>query len=495
MLSKKTQSVTPLRNIINYSIGEGATSIAMNGIANFAMLYYAKVLGMKTEIAGLALGVTLLWDAISDPIMGHITDNTRSRFGRRHPYMLLGGLTLAVSFFFLWFVPDFFKQPAYLFGYVVVMNLIFRTALTVFLVPYTALGFEICPEYEGRSRLQSARYVVNMAVNFFFGAMAWSLFFRDKTNADGTRLDGTNIASNYSNMSIILTIMIVVTIVYCLYFTRQYAADTRGMRTHNNLKSFLIDFRYTISDKYALYVFAFIGIAQLGMQLVGQAQMFTYTDFMKFPAFQKTCVHGGTMIAFALGALLQAWLVRKFDKKPAGYVGVFFCIFSNAMLWIIFLGGLLKPETYWAIGSLNLPISVITFGIFQGMWWGGCGMLIPLATSMIADVSEINQLKTGILKDGSYSAVFSFILKFAMAMGMAVNGLLMGWAGYVSGQEIQTEEAARNVAMITFTTGPVMVMLALPILIFYPINRTFITQFREQMKIQETGNSSHNETN
>ncbi len=396
MLSKKTQSATPLRDIINYSIGEGATSIAMNGIANFAMLYYAKVLGMKTEIAGLALGVTLFWDAISDPIMGHITDNTRSRFGRRHPYMLLGGLALAISFFFLWFVPDFFKEPTYLFGYVVVMNLIFRTALTVFLVPYTALGFEICTEYEGRSKLQSVRYVVNMAVNFFFGAMAWTLFFRDGTNADGSFLDGTNIASNYFNMSIILTIMIVLTIGYCLYFTRRYAADTRKVETHNNLKSFLIDFRYTISDKNALYVFAFIGIAQLGMQLVGQAQMFTYVDFMKFTAMQKTCVHGGTMVAFALGALFQAWLVRKYDKKQAGYVGVFFCIFGNVMLWIIFLSRLLKPEAYWQMGALNIPISVVTFGIFQGLWWGGCGMLIPLATSMIADISEINLLKTGV---------------------------------------------------------------------------------------------------
>ena len=171
---------------------------------------------------------------------------------------------------------------------------------------------------------------------------------------------------------------------------------------------------------------------------------------------------------------------RKYDKKPAGYAGLFFCILGNVMLWIIFLGGLLPPETLWKIGQLNLPISVVTFGIFQGMWWGGCGMLIPLATSMIADVSEINKHKTGVLKDGSYSAVFSFVLKFAMALGMYVNGYLMNWAGYVSGQEIQTEEVIRNLAVITFTTGPVVMLLALPILILYPIDRDFMTQIKGQ---------------
>ena len=112
-------------------------------------------------------------------------------------------------------------------------------------------------------------------------------------------------------------------------------------------------------------------------------------------------------------------------------------------------------------------------------------MLIPLATSMIADVSEINKLKTGVLKDGSYSAVFSFVLKFAMALGMYVNGYLMNWAGYVSGQETQTEVAIRNLAVITFTTGPVVMVLALPILIFYPINRNFMTQIREQMEVRK----------
>lgn len=91
---------TPIRTIYGYALGEGAVSLSMNGIANFGMLFYTQVLGLGPKYAGLALSVTLIWDAISDPIMGHITDNTRSRFGRRHPYMITGGLLLAVSFFF-----------------------------------------------------------------------------------------------------------------------------------------------------------------------------------------------------------------------------------------------------------------------------------------------------------------------------------------------------------------------------------------------------------
>ncbi len=109
------QAGTPLGRIIAYSTGEGATSLTMNGIAAFAMLYYVQVLGLNSKWAGIALSISMLWDAVSDPIMGHITDNTRSRFGRRHPYILGGGIFLATSFFFLWFVPAIFRGPVAIF--------------------------------------------------------------------------------------------------------------------------------------------------------------------------------------------------------------------------------------------------------------------------------------------------------------------------------------------------------------------------------------------
>jgi GPH family glycoside/pentoside/hexuronide:cation symporter len=490
------KSKVSLGHIFNYAIGEGAFSLTMNGIANFAMLYYAQVLGLSAGKAGLALSITLIWDAITDPVMGHITDNTRSRFGRRNPYILIGGLFLAVSFFFLWFVPDFFIKTNFiflkanlLFWYILVINLIVRTAVTVFVVPYTALGFEICPDYEDRSRLQGVRYFVNQIVNFGGGAMAWSIFFRDQIGADGGRVDGTKIAGNYFNMGIALTIATALMIIYCVYTMRRHAVDTRQMpRPHNDLMSFLMDFIGTISDRYALYVFAFIGLAQLGMLVVAQSQMFTYVNFMKFTHWDKTCAHGAGMLCFALGSLLQAYLVRHMDKKPAAYIGVGFCVFGNAMLLILFIFGLMPaqmslplPENIPLLGGIDVHVSVLAFAIFQGMWWGGCGMLISLATSMIADISEINQCRTGQLKDGSYAAVFSFILKAAMAIGMFFNGILLDWLGYVSGAKEQVPEAIRRIAILTFVSGPIIILLALPILVLYPVNRKFMADIRAKI--------------
>ena len=91
-VQQKDSPKTPLRDILAYATGEGANSLVTNGIGAFALLYYTEALGLDYRLAGIALAVSLIWDAITDPVMGHISDNTRSRFGRRHLYILFGGI-------------------------------------------------------------------------------------------------------------------------------------------------------------------------------------------------------------------------------------------------------------------------------------------------------------------------------------------------------------------------------------------------------------------
>jgi len=109
----------PFRDILAYTTGDGANSLVLNSIAGYAMLYFTDALGMEYKLAAWAMFVATFWDAITDPIMGHITDNTRSRYGRRHPYMLVGGILTSVCYFFIWGVPEFFRQGDMLFWYLV----------------------------------------------------------------------------------------------------------------------------------------------------------------------------------------------------------------------------------------------------------------------------------------------------------------------------------------------------------------------------------------
>ena len=482
----------PLRRIVAYATGEGASSLTQNGIAAFALLYYVQVLGLNSRAAGLALSISMLWDAVSDPIMGHITDNTRSRYGRRHPYILAGGIFLAVAFFFLWFVPGFVKGPTALFYYILTVNLVVRTAWTIFGVPYAALGFEVCTGYDDRAKLQSVRFMFNMAMNLLFNAGGWVLFFSDRLGAGGELVDGTTVRANYPRMGLTLALGALALILICVYSTRRYAYDTSRSPEikGNSLRDFYVDMRDILRDRLGIIVFLFFGAAQLGMMLVAQLQMFTYRFYMEFPDVEKTFVHGATMAGFAAGAFLATPLVRRFDKKPAAFFGLALVVLGNALLLLVFGGGLVRPHATVALplaGGLSVPLAALLFALFQATYWAGNGVMSPLASSMIADVSEVNKHRTGVLKDGSYSAVFSFFSKAALSLGLLITGSLLDWAGIVPESTVQAAAATKKVALATFLAGPVIALAALLLVLAYPVDRKFMLKIKADLAAREPG--------
>lgn len=473
---------TPVKDIWYYAIGEGSTSIALNGVNNFGMIFYTQILGLSAGYAGLALGISTLWDAIADPLMGHITDNTKSKYGRRHLYIFIGGILLSASFLFLWFVPATFRTSTQLlFCYLLVVNLILKTSLAIFVVPYTALGFEVCTTYDGRSKLQGIRSFFNMAINFIFGAAAWALFFQDGIAKDGSRIDGTQISSNYLTMGATLAITSLILTLLCCHFTKKYIKDSRNMIMEgNSIRYFLHDIWAILKDKYAQKIFIFLAIAQFGMILTAQLQIFAYVDFMQFSSMKKTFVHGSTMIGFALGSISIAALVKHYDKKITSYLGAGIAMLGGIMLFVVFSCGIMNPHMSANSSGLIGWVPAFTFALFQFLFWGGCGILIPLATSMIADISEINKYRTGILKDGSYSAMFAFILKASSSGALFITGFLLSFVGYVPEAQMQTLSVAKNISSVAFLGGPILIFIAILTMINYPITKKFLDKVRDE---------------
>lgn len=481
---KTESSANPVsrKKIFGYAIGDGAVSITMNGVAGFSMLYYTQILGLGPVYAGLALSITLFWDAITDPLMGCISDNTRSRFGRRLPYMVAGGVVLALSFFLLWFLPIRFSSPRAIFLCVLLVNVLLRTASTVFIIPYLALGFEMCPDYVDRSRLQGTRFFVNQIVNLSF-AFAWIIFFKDVIAANGDRIDGTLIAGNYLMMGGCLAVVILLAAGICIFNTRCYAVDNRSDQVERKaVTTFAKELGAILNDRLAWYVFGFLGIALLGIFLTSQVQMFTYVFYMEFTSVQKTFVHGAGMLSFALFSLSLPVLVKRFDKKQAGYIGMGIGTFGSLALLGTFTGKLLDPHATYTVAGLQIPVAVIIFGFFQALWWGGCGIMIPLATSMIADVSAVHQKKTGEARDGGYASVLSFFMKASNGIGLIFTGQLLALAGIVSKADSQTAEAAHNISIMTFLCGPILLAVSLIFLHKYPVDRDFMEKMHIDSK-------------
>ncbi|QHI69793.1 MFS transporter [Tichowtungia aerotolerans] len=488
-MNTKTPSTSQklkLRDLWGYASGEGASSITMNGFSNFGMLFYTQIMGMSPELAGIALSIATVWDAVTDPLMGTISDRTVTRFGRRHPYMLVGGILLALSFLALWFVPESFRGEKALFGYLLCINILMKTAFTVFVVPFTALGFEMCKNNDDRARLQGVRFGFNMIINILFGGFGWILFFRNGKAVDGTTIDGTKIHENFLNMGGVLTTVTVLLILFCVYVTYKFAekgmVKAAGETMSDHVKAFVHDLKDVYSDRLVWLVFGFFGLAQFAMLVVSQVQMFTYVEYMKFSAFEKTFVHTGGMVGFMLGSLCLGSLVKRLDKKKTGFLAMIINSSGCLALLAVFTGGLMSSQ---AVPLFEDPdgcpfhLSCIVFGLLQMLWWGGCGILVPTATSMIADLSMVKKLKTGEVTEGRYAAGFSFFTKAATALGLFVTGYVLKSVGYVSGAETQAVDTVNKLALITFSIGPILMVISFFVLRKYPIDRAYMESLQE----------------
>lgn len=467
-----------LWQMIVYAQGDCAISLVMNGVFGFAMLFYTKALGLNPAWAGVAMSVSVFWEAFTEPVMGHISDNTRSRWGRRHAYMLFGGLLMAVCSFLIWDVPTAIDNSQMdIFWYLLTMNILLRSGLTLFFIPYMALGFEICQDYHGRARLQGIRQIFNMAANFAGPAMAWSIFFRRNGNVHASA-----VAANYLHMGIAFAAATGIFVLVVVFFTYHWHEDTRHAPKESDadwLTTFVVDMKHILSDANSRWVYLFVFIICTGMVLVSSLQMFVYVDFMKLTAIEKTIAQGATMIGMALGAGVSVSIVRLLDKKGAAIAGGLTSICANALLAVFFLTGMITPRTVWYLGGHSIPIALIAFVTLGAVYWFGNGIMLPLSASMIADVSALHTARTGINKDGGYSAVYSLMMRIAIATSLMASGYCLSLIGYKTALEgrhvAQNVQTLWNLAGLMFGFGIVMAAIAIVVLSFYRVNNQILT--------------------
>ncbi|MGA9876712.1 MAG: MFS transporter, partial [Solirubrobacteraceae bacterium] len=358
--------------------------------------------------------------------------------------------------------------------------LVLRTSLTMFFIPYMALGFEICGDYQGRAQLQSIRQIFNMAANFAGPAMAWSIFFHDQGNIRVTAVE-----ANYVHMGAAFAIATAIFVLVAVVSTFHWHEDTRHFERKagaEDIGRFFCNLKQILRDLNSRWVYIFTFIVCAGMVLVSSLQIFVYDDYMKFSAYEKSIAHGGTMVGMALGAFISIGLAKKFDKRGTVLLGGLVSIIANLALGLLFVTGWMPREATCSVDGYKLPLALCLFVPLHAAYWLGNGIMLPIANAMMADVAEIHQLQTGVNKDGGYSSVFSLSMRLAISFSLIISGYCLDVIGYkvFQGHKIvvQSPDAIWRLGAVTFVGGALVCLFSLLAIRKYPVTAKKMEEMR-----------------
>jgi GPH family glycoside/pentoside/hexuronide:cation symporter len=448
----------PWVQLIAYGMGGFVPIALFNSVGQLSGLILNVGLGISAILVGVAQMVPRLWDAVTDPVMGHISDNTRGRWGRRRPYIFFGGLAVSASFVAMWSVPRTWDASDQ-FWYFLGMSLVFYTAVTVFEIPHGALGMELTDDYHERTRLFSAKsFIGNVGaiVTPWFYAMAhWDLFRGDGDEVDGMR-----------RVAYLAGGIVLIPAFACAFLCRERHVRQVAQQRRESLLSSL---RQTGTNRNFLLLVGIVFATVMGFNLVN--------GFANYIAVFYLFSGNRDAASSLLGVNGTAWGITS-------VVAVFPLVFMSKRLGknktmttaILLMGGAqaLKIVCY----NPELPYLALIPTVFLA---AGMLMFFTLASAMVADVCDADELETGTRSEGSYYAVFWWFMKMGMAVAYLIAGVLIELTGFDQKQTVQTE--GTMLLMRAFEIGlPIcLCVVSLVLVRFYPLTESRMYEIKAEL--------------
>jgi GPH family glycoside/pentoside/hexuronide:cation symporter len=409
----------PWDQLIAYGMG-GIIPIALFNIAGQLMGLLGNIsLGLGAFWLGTIMIVPRLWDGIADPIMGHISDNTRGRWGRRRPYILVGGIATALSFVAMWWVPrgewireTFTTEAAYNWfqlAYILAGVLLFYTSTTIFEIPHGALGMEMSGDYHERTRLFSANSFLG---NVFAMGTPWLIAL---AGLEWIRGPGGDLIDGMRYVAMSVAALLIPMSVWWFVALREPGFAVAKEQPKSD---FWHDMRTTVSNRTFLKLVAIIFTLAMGFNFV---QIFSYyiTIFYVYggDAYNAGLLLGWNGTAWAVTALVAVfplnWLSKRVGKNRTLLVAIL--LMCAAQLSKIFC---YNPEFPYLV---MIPTVLLSAGML---------MFFTLGSAMLGDVCDEDELQTGTRNEGSYYSVYWWFMKVGTALANFVMGVLLVYTAF-----------------------------------------------------------------
>lgn len=459
MSSEETPAVRKLTlpTMFAFGIGQVAEGVKNQAFNVFLLFYYQQVIGISGTLAGLALGIAMIFDAVTDPLAGVVSDRLRSRWGRRHPFMFIAAFPLVVSFIALFSPPDDLGTTGS-FVWLTVFAVSVRASLTFFYVPHLALGAEIAQDYTQRSTVFAMSTVFSITAMALVSIIGYRYFFPT------TELysPGTLNPDRYLPFAEFFAAIMFLAIMACCFGTRKEIPHMRLSRPTTDLSfaNSLQDFKAVFSNRS--YRLIFFGMLMSVFATAVEAVMspFMGVHFWGLTTEQLGLISFGTLFGLWIGLPLAPWITQRLDKRLAlVFPAIFIVINANAAL------GLRLMDVDWFPDNDSPWIFWIYFlrYFLQGIF---LPVLLASFNSMFADISDEVELETGVRREGVIFASRSFANKVTNALGAVLGGVVLDLIAFPSGA-VAGSVSADTIWWLGFTEGPATSLVALTGVLFY----------------------------
>ena len=403
-----------------YGFGSLAYGIKDNAFNYFLLFVYVQVFGLSPDLAGLAILLMLVIDAISDPLIGYYSDNMKSRWGRRHPFMYFSAIPVAISFFLIWDPPDNLTQSQ-LFWFLLVVGALIRTAITIYEIPSNALGPELSKDYVERSSLLSYRYWFG----WWGGLAVWNSLwiFVVYSTYTGTQ-DARFVADTWMTYGLVCSPIMLLAIVVTALGTHRHIKDLHSPEIQRKTPKVIFSELYETMTVSKNYIILFIAMIMMGVAggIATNLTLYFYSFFWEFTPLNILTIGLSLFLAPLVGLVVSPLLANKFGKRN-GAIILFATSLTveNGVIALRLLGLLPDNGSPIVLGAVllfhfvSVATSVISFTTLNSMVW---------------DTVEEVEIKTGRRMEGTLLAARSFAAKCMSGAGAFAAGLILTYSAW-----------------------------------------------------------------
>ena len=438
-----------------YSTGAIANGVKTDAFTFFLLFFYSNVIGLTPGLASLAIFIALLVDALTDPLMGVISDRTKHKLGRRHPYFLLGMIPMALSYFMLFSIQVSWDLPQnLLFLWMLTFVLLTRLGMTIFEVPHRSLGGEMSRSYTERTKIFAAREMMGWFGGLFNALLAYTIFFRDTPEF----IPGTKNPEPWIFYGMTGATIMCIAVLITYFGTLQYKHNPIQNTQIFNLKTIAKQIGIALKNKsFLTFFFGYLFIA-ISWSMSSSLQIYMSTYFWEFKSSMLASYLGVYVAATFSAFLLTPYLVNFLEKRTILLLSITLAALIPPIPILLKINGYLP-----SLGTWDLFVATIPFVFFANLSLSSSSII---RESMLGDISDEVELDSGIGQQGLMYAASSLIGKFNTGIGILIAGLALEAINFPQGSSV--EPSSQDIFSLAMVQGPIAgFLMCIPFMIFY----------------------------